>query len=122
MGGSVFRLSEARPRASSFNEGHVMIAERNENENEEVRVPLGQVVATANASRTLPQDEIIAALQRHAAGDWGDVDQEDRESNDKAIQHGDRLLSVYHATDGTKFWIITEWDRSVTTVLLPEDY
>ena len=99
-----------------------MIAEHNENENEEIRVPLGQVVATANASETLPQNEIAEALRRHASGDWGDVDKEDRESNDQAFQHGDRLLSVYHTTDGTKFWIITEWDRSVTTVLLPEDY
>jgi hypothetical protein len=99
-----------------------MVAEQNKNENEEVRVPLGQVVATANAARTLPKNEIIAGLQRHAVGDWGDVDGQDRESNDQAIQHGDRLLSVYHTTDGTKFWIITEWDRSVTTVLMPSDY
>lgn len=99
-----------------------MVAEQNENENEEVRVQLGQVVATANAAETLPQNEIIAGLQRHAAGDWGDVDEEDRKSNEKAFKHGDRLLSVYHTSDGTKFWIITEWDRSVTTVLMPEDY
>ena len=115
-------MSEARPRASSFDEGYVMVAEQNENENEKVRVPLGQVVATANAAEALPQNEIIAGLQRHASGDWGDVDDEDSASNDQAIQHGDRLLSVYHTIDGTKFWIITEWDRSVTTVLLPEDY
>ena len=99
-----------------------MIAEQNESENEEFRVPLGQVVATANAARTLPQDEIVVALRRHASGDWGDVDEEDHESNDKAFQHDDRLLSVYHTSGGTKFWIITEWDRSVTTILLPEDY
>lgn len=99
-----------------------MIAEQNENENEEVRVQLGQVVATANAAETLPQNEIIAALRRHSIGDWGDVDDEDRETNNRAIQHGDRLLSVYHTIDGIKFWIITEWDRSLTTVLLPEDY
>lgn len=92
------------------------------NENREVRVILGQVVATANASHTLPQDEIIGALRRHATGDWGDVDEEDRESNNQAVLNGDRLLSVYHTADGTKFWIITEWDRSATTVLLPEDY
>lgn len=99
-----------------------MIAEQNENENEEVRVPLGQVVATANAAGTLPQDEILVAFRRHASGDWGDVDEEDRESNDRAFQHGDRLLSVYHTAEGIKFWIITEWDRSVTTVLMPGDY
>lgn len=99
-----------------------MVVEQNENENEEVRVQLGQVVATANAAETLPQNEIITALRRHSIGDWGDVDDEDRETNNRAIQHGDRLLSVYHTTDGTKFWIISEWDRSVTTVLMPSDY
>ena len=93
-----------------------------QNESDAVRVPLGQVVATANAARTLPQSEVIDALRRHATGDWGDVDTEDHESNNRAIRDGDRLLSVYHTIDGTKFWIITEWDRSVTTVLLPEDY
>ena len=99
-----------------------MVAEQNENEIEEVRVPLGQVVATANAARTLPPFIIIDALRRHAIGDWGDVDEEDREANNRAITHGDRLLSVYHTVDRVKFWIITEWDRSVTTVLLPGDY
>lgn len=97
-----------------------MIARRTENE--EVQVPLGQVVATANASATLPQDEVVAALRRHASGDWGDVDDDDRAANDAALEEGTRLLSVYHTKDGTKFWIITEWDRSVTTVLMPEDY
>lgn len=87
-----------------------------------VRVPLGQVVITANAAQQLPQTEVTEAIRRHAIGDWGDVDGEDRRANDRAIQEGDRLLSVYHTTGGIKFWIITEWDRSVTTVLLPEDY
>lgn len=92
------------------------------NERAVVRVPLGQVVMTANAAQQLPPTEVMQAIQRHAIGDWGDVDGEDRRANDRAIQDGDRLLSVYHTTSGIKFWIITEWDRSVTTVLLPEDY
>lgn len=87
-----------------------------------VRVPLGQVVITSNAAQQLPQAEVTQAIQRHANGDWGDVDGEDRIANDRAIQDGDRLLSVYHTANGIKFWIITEWDRSATTVLLPEDY
>ena len=87
-----------------------------------VRVPLGQVVITANAAEQLPQADVILAIRRHASGDWGDVDDEDRRANDRAIQEGTRLLSAYHTTGGIKFWIITEWDRSVTTVLLPEDY
>ncbi len=63
-----------------------------------------------------------AATIRHAAGDWGDVDEHDRRENEQSLDHGFRLFSVYHAADGTKFWIITEADRSATTVLLPEDY
>ena len=98
----------------------MMIARRDEQD--EVQVPLGQVVATANANAALPQQEVMDALRRHATGDWGDVDDEDRAANDRALRNGARLLSVYHTQDGTKFWIITEWDRSVTTVLLPEDY
>ena len=97
-----------------------MIAKRTEKE--EVRVSLGQVVATANAASTLPQDEVMVALRRHASGDWGDVDDSDRAANDAAVEAGDRLLSVYHTKGGTKFWIITEWDRSVTTLLLPSEY
>ena len=87
-----------------------------------VRVPLGQGVITANAAQQLPPTDVTQAIQRHAIGDWGDVDAEDRAANDRAIQEGDRLLSVYYTVSGIKFWIITEWDRSVTTVLLPEDY
>jgi hypothetical protein len=61
-------------------------------------------------------------LQRHQAGDWGDVDEHDRQENELSLKNGFRLLSVYHAANGVKFWIITEADRSATTVLLPEDY
>ena len=53
---------------------------------------------------------------------WGDLDPEDRQANDLSLKDGSRLLSAYHSKDGTKFWIITEADRSVTTVLLPGDY
>lgn len=82
---------------------------------------LGQVVITRNALDTLSKDAVIAAIARHQAGDWGDVCDEDRGLNDEALKEGSRILSVYH--DGeTKFWIITEADRSATTVLLPEDY
>ena len=84
--------------------------------------PLGQTVATPNALRHLTHADMLAGLKRHAAGDWGDLDDEDRHTNDRALQHGGRLFSAYHAMDGTKFWIITEADRSSTCVLLPEDY
>jgi hypothetical protein len=61
-------------------------------------------------------------LQRHAAGDWGEVDAHDKAENEYSLQHGFRLLSAYRLADGTKIWIITEADRSSTTILLPEEY
>ena len=83
---------------------------------------LGPIVATPNALSQLTQLEILRALQRHQAGDWGDVDEEDRQANDRALQEGTRLFSVYHSATGIKFWVITEADRSATTFLMPEDY
>lgn len=83
---------------------------------------LGQVVATPNALNTIPAADIHKALTRHRAGDWGECCPDDRQANNDALVHGGRLLSVYHTDDDTKFWIITEADRSSTTVLLPEDY
>jgi hypothetical protein len=65
---------------------------------------------------------MMQALRRHARGDWGDLDDEDLQANERALKDGTRLLSAYHSSAGTKFWIITEWDRSATTVLLPEEY
>ncbi|WP_172963363.1 MULTISPECIES: hypothetical protein [unclassified Pseudomonas] len=61
-------------------------------------------------------------LKRHLSGDWGDIDPEDWEENQSALEHDNRLLSVYHVTPELTLWIITEWDRSVTTMLLPEEY
>jgi hypothetical protein len=85
-------------------------------------VSLGQTVATPAALDVLTRPDIVAALRRHSAGDWGEVDADDRAANDAALQTGERLLSVYRSANGTTFWVITEADRSVTTVLLPEDY
>ncbi|MEQ8637432.1 hypothetical protein [Gimesia maris] len=85
-------------------------------------VSLGLVLATQNALSQLPQHEIQRALTRHRSGDWGDCCPADVDANNAALQTGDRLLSVYHTADGIKFWIITVADRSVTNVLLPEDY
>lgn len=83
---------------------------------------LGQTVITANARDTLHPADIPLALSRHIAGDWGDVNEADRRENDLSVENGLRLLSAYRDRKGTKFWIITEADRSATTVLLPEDY
>lgn len=83
---------------------------------------LGRIVATSNALSRLSQDDILAAIRRHQAGDWGDLDDEDKRENQLSLEKGFRLFSVYHATSGVKFYVITESDRSVTTVLLPQDY
>ena len=83
---------------------------------------LGRLVATPNALAQVPSDEMLTALARHAGGVWGDVCPEDWQANEQALSAGFRLLSAFHTRTGTKFWIITEADRSVTTVLMPEDY
>jgi hypothetical protein len=83
---------------------------------------LGQTVATPNALNSIPNDEILAALSRHVRGDWGTLDKEDWNSNERALKGEGRLFSAYLSTQNVKFWIITECDRSVTTILLPEDY
>jgi hypothetical protein len=62
------------------------------------------------------------SLRRHLTGDWGDLCDVDRVTNELALQGGDRLFSVYKKEGLPKLWIITEWDRSATTVLLPEEY
>jgi hypothetical protein len=87
--------------------------------------PLGQVVATPGALAALekagqgPQE----FLSRHVQGDWGDLDDEDRKENQLSLERGFRLLSSYRTNaDDAKVWIITESDRSVTTILLPEEY
>ena len=82
----------------------------------------GRTLITPAAAKALVPKDISAAMLRHLAGDWGDVCEEDRRENDFSLEKGFRLLSVYHGVCGTKFWIITEADRSATTVLLPEDY
>ena len=83
---------------------------------------LGRIVATPNAIQSITQDDILVGIQRHQAGDWGDLTNDDRETNDRALTQGGRIVSAYNADTGTRFWIITEADRSATTILLPEDY
>ena len=83
---------------------------------------LGRIVATPKALSTITNEEILTALEHHVRGDWGTMDAEDLESNERALRSHGRLFSVYLTGQNVKFWIITECDRSVTTVLLPEDY
>lgn len=86
--------------------------------------PLGQVVATPGALGALDQYAINAPdlIQRHQSGDWGNVPPGDAEENDKSVANGWRILSSYPISDDQNIWIITEADRSVTTLLLPEEY
>jgi hypothetical protein len=84
--------------------------------------PLGQCVITANAGHALHPEDVKLGLARHARGDWGDLCQEDWKENQVSLAQGLRLFSRYQDRCGTHFYIITEHDRSVTTVLLPEDY
>jgi hypothetical protein len=85
------------------------------------RFPLGQLVMTRAAAGRLTPEEIADGVTRHARGDWGDISPEDAAENELALREGFRLFSAYGRGD-RRFWIITEADRSVTTVLLPEDY
>lgn len=83
---------------------------------------LGQVVATKGAIKEITEYEMFTALRRHASGDWGDICGGDKYENDFAVVYGGRLFSVYKTHKNTKFWIITEADRSSTTILLPKEY
>lgn len=89
-----------------------------------IKFSLGSIVATPGAFAAFEAsgDDVMAYLIRHLSGDWGDVDEHDRRENELSLVQGFRLLSAYTLTSGTKIWIITEADRSVTTVLLPEEY
>ena len=88
------------------------------------RFPLGHVAATPGAVEILESGGLEAStfLNRHASCDWGDLCDEDRQSNENALKYGSRLFSSYKLPAGAKLWIITEADRSVTTLLLPNEY
>lgn len=83
---------------------------------------LGNIVASASAMFELTHEEMVSGLRRHQSGDWGDLLSHDQAENTSALLEGRRIMSLYTTTKGKKFWIITEADRSLTTVLLPEDY
>jgi len=86
--------------------------------------PLGDVVATPAALAALEKagQPPLLFVMRHLRGDWGDVDPEDWQANDEALESGERLLSAYRTSLGDRIWIITERDRSATTLLLPDEY
>lgn len=87
----------------------------------------GQIVCTCGVNRCMQEDSafrmfIHESLLRHALGDWGDVDEQDKQANERALVEGTRLLSAYTAKGLPKIWIITEADRSATTILFPAEY
>jgi hypothetical protein len=82
----------------------------------------GRILMTQGAAEELHQDDVFKCFVRHLACDWGNLDNHDREENDFALKHGLRLFSSYVDRRETKFWIITEADRSATTILLPKEY
>ncbi len=86
--------------------------------------PLGQVVATPGALAALQEarQHPLELLRRHQAGDWGEVPAEDQQENDFSVTHDLRILSAYTLRSGVKLWLITEADRSYTTLLLPAEY
>lgn len=90
-----------------------------------LRFPAGEIVVTAGVDELIHQGRLNPNeyLRRHLSGDWGDLDEPDRLQNDVALESGeDRLFSSYQVAPDLKLWIITEWDRSVTTLLLPDEY
>ena len=88
------------------------------------KFPLGQIVATPGALDAFTEagEEPVTYLARHAAGDWGEVCEEDAKENEFSVENGFRILSAYRLKDGTKIWVISEADRSSTCILLPSEY
>ena len=90
--------------------------------NEQAKFPYGRLVRTPQVCEVVPLGETVEALNRHLTGDWGELDEESRAANDVSLREGFGLLSTYRTKAGVEFWVISEADRSVTTVLLPSDY
>jgi hypothetical protein len=88
------------------------------------RFELGVVVATPGALEVLGHLEISPSelVERHASGDWGEVPSEDARENEYALEYGFRVMSSYPLSGGVRVWVITERDRSLTTILLPPEY
>jgi hypothetical protein len=82
----------------------------------------GSILSTPGVLTSVPPQDLLAALTRHLSGDWGNLDAHDWEANESALRHEGRLFSAFDASNGVRFWIITEADRSATTALLPDEY
>jgi hypothetical protein len=100
------------------------MSDRDELAHTRPKFALGQVVATPAAIVAIEFAHTTAheLLQRHVSGDWGDLSAEDKALNDRAVEEGERILSAYTLADGERLYIITERDRSVTTIVLASEY
>jgi hypothetical protein len=85
---------------------------------------LGRIVATPGALKAIEEanQNPFEFIQRHQAGDWGELCEEDKRENKFSVRNGFRILSAYRTRTGVKIWVITEADRSLTTLLLPHEY
>jgi len=83
---------------------------------------LGNLYQTPGVLEAIPPEDVMQALARHQTGDWGELSAQDKHENEFSLGFPLRLQSAYRAQTGEKFWIITEADRSATTVLLPSEY
>ena len=109
-------MGERRPEQGEQN--------RDEDEGPKPLFDLGQVVGTPGVLESLRQaeEEPLTYLLKHVTGDWGDLPEQDIEENRRSLEQDLRIFSAYHLNTGVKIYVITEWDRSVTTLLLPEEY
>ena len=85
-------------------------------------LPMGRILVTEAANSRIPPEEMLMAILKHGRGEWGDISDEDRAANSVALNRSLRVVSQCRASNGTRFWIITEHDRSHTTILLPNEY
>ena len=88
----------------------------------DAKFEIGRLLITPGALQKIAPEEVKESIGRHLSGDWGEVCEDDSVLNDWAMENNERMLSAYRSRAGERFWVITEADRSVTTILLPSEY
>ena len=88
----------------------------------ERKFEIGNLIISKSANNVLDTESFTNAVERHSCGDWGNISEDAKKGNEYALKRGEQLFSSYRDVNGVKFYIITEADRSVTTILLPGDY
>lgn len=87
-----------------------------------MKFKLGKILITSAVKEKISMRDIFIGLGKHSLGDWGNICEEDKTCNDEAVKNKKRIISQFESENNEKYWIITEYDRSYTTVLLPEEY